>query len=120
MELLARLKPGINAYGNNGVIVRYNKDAHIWQLINELETEKMEPSVFKLKQKQLIEYLLLRLTDDFEHYNQEAKGDKYGIWGIMLLFFSGVFYIGTVVIFQDIKWSNLLTEATDAEKSMRL
>ncbi len=116
MKLLARLKPGINAYGNNGVIVRYNKDAHIWQLINELETEKMEPSVFKLKQKQLVEYLLLRLTDDLERYKQEAKGDKYGILGIMLLFFSGVFYIGTVVIFQDINLSSLLTEATDTER----
>ena len=75
VHLLTKLKIRINAFGNNGVFISYSKDAHIWELINDIEKEEISKSILRLKQKQMIEYLSLLLKSDWEHSKKEVRGN---------------------------------------------
>lgn len=74
LQLLAELKIRINAFGNKGTLISYSSDAHIWELINEIETKELKKNILKLKQKQLIEYLSLLLKNDWERSKKEVRG----------------------------------------------
>ena len=48
LKLLTELKVRINAFGNREVLVSYSSDAHIWDLINEIEKEEPKRNILKL------------------------------------------------------------------------
>lgn len=97
LKLLAELKVRINAFGNEGVSFTYSSDAHIWELINEIESEEFKKKSLKLKQKQLIEYLSLLLKNDWERSKKEVKGDFYNIVSLILFSASGIYFAASVV-----------------------
>lgn len=77
LEILTDLKVRINAFGNNGVSSSFKDDAHIWELINEIEEKEPCPKVLKLQQELLIQYLSLLLKSDWERSKKEVMGDIY-------------------------------------------
>lgn len=88
LQVLAELKVRINALGN-GEEKRYNKDSHIWALINEIEEKELPKEILSLKQKQLIEYLSLLLKSDWERSKREVRGDVLRL--VSILFMGGAF-----------------------------
>ena len=94
LKLLTVLKVRINAFGNNKVLVNYSNDAHIWEIISELEVKKPSKEILALKQKQLIEYISLLLKFDWERSKNEVKGNMYDIasW-IMFVLASVCFFV---------------------------
>ncbi len=111
LQLLTELKVRINAFGNKGVSVRYSKDAHIWELINDIEEKKPKNNILVLKQKQLIEFLSLLLKDDWERAKKEVKGDVYGIIGLFLFVISDIYIIVSIFLLHidDISVFNLIS-----------
>lgn len=97
LKLLTELKLRINSYGNNGVSNEYKKDAHIWNVINELEKQKLSKKVLILKQKQLIEYLALLLKADWERTKNEVRGNLYDIASWIMFILSNLYF--TISIF---------------------
>lgn len=93
LKLLTELKVRINAFGNREVLVSYSSDAHIWDLINEIEKEEPKRNILKLMQKQLIEYLSLLLKVDWERSKKEVRGDIYNTISLLLLLASEIFFI---------------------------
>ncbi|MBE5852717.1 MAG: hypothetical protein E7299_07190 [Lachnospiraceae bacterium] len=103
LKLLTELKVRINAFGNEGISFAYSDDAHIWELINEIECEDFDKSNSKLnlklkqRQRQLIEYLSLLLKDDWERSKKEVKGDIYKITSLLLFSGAGTYFAASVV-----------------------
>lgn len=106
LALLVDLKVRINAFGASGLSVKYIDDAHIWELIGEIEEKEISEESLKLQQKQLIGYLALLLKVDWERSKKEVKGDIYEIISYFLFISSGIYF--TVSIF----WSNQNEEMT--------
>lgn len=52
--LLTKLKVRINAFGKSGILTDFKADAHIWELIGEIEERNFCNEVLALQQKQLI------------------------------------------------------------------
>ena len=88
LQILAELKVRINAFGN-GETERYDKDSHIWELMNEIEEKELPKESLVLKQKQLIEYLSLLLKSDWERCKREVKGDVLRL--VSVFFMGGAF-----------------------------
>lgn len=97
MVILTELKVRINPYGNNGVFNQYIKDAHIWKIINELQSQKPTKKELSEKQNQLIEYLALLLKADWERTKNEVKGNMYDIASWVMFILSNIYF--TVSIF---------------------
>lgn len=101
LKLLSELKVRINAWGNKAVSTKYSSDAHIWELINEIESKEFKGKNIKdnleKKQKQLVEYLALLLKDDWERSKKEVKGDFYNIISLLLFFASGIYFVISVL-----------------------
>lgn len=57
IALLPKLKTIINAYGNSKNNRRYSEDSHIWELINEIELNKINEKKFLDEKQRLIEYI---------------------------------------------------------------
>lgn len=93
LKIMTELKVRINALGNNGISVKYSDDAHIWQVINDLENEKPAKQILELKQKQLIEYISLLLKSDWERSKKEVKGDLYEIASWIVFGATGIFFV---------------------------
>lgn len=51
IALLPKLKTIINAYGNSKNNRRYSEDSHIWELINEIELNKINEKSFLMKNR---------------------------------------------------------------------
>lgn len=68
------LKVRINSFGNN-VSERYDDDAHIWEVIKELEEKRISDKVLRQMQEQLVEYLSLLLKMGWERSKREVKGN---------------------------------------------
>lgn len=77
LKILTELKVRINAFGNNGVSSSFMDDAHIWELINDIEEKESKPEILKLQQEILIQYLSLLLKNDWERSKKEVMGDIY-------------------------------------------
>lgn len=90
--LLTALKVRINAFGNNGVVNRYANDAHIWELINEIEIKKPSVEVLALQQKKMIEYLSLLLKVDWERSKIEVKGNLYKFLSSLILVAAAIYF----------------------------
>lgn len=74
LDRLTDLKVRINSFGNN-VSERYDDDAHIWEVIKELEEKRISDKVLRQMQEQLVEYLSLLLKMDWERSKREVKGN---------------------------------------------
>lgn len=93
LKIMTELKVRINAFGNNGISVKYSDDAHIWQVINDLENEKPSKQILELKQKQLIEYISLLLKFDWERSKKEVTGNLYEIASWIVFGATGIFLV---------------------------
>lgn len=87
LHIMTDLKLRINSFGNGNISSDYDKDAHIWEVINELENEKPSKKVLRIRQEQIIQYLTLLLKADWERSKKEVKGDiNYIICGASYMF----------------------------------
>lgn len=102
LSILTELKVRLNAFGANKCSKQYNKDVHIWQIINEIETTKQSKLNLIAKQEELIEYLALLLKADWERSKQEVTGNKY-------LFASSLYFCASSVWFFTIPYCAVIT-----------
>lgn len=103
LSILTELKVRLNAFGANECSKQYNKDVHIWQIINEIETTKQSKLNLIAKQEELIEYLALLLKADWERSKQEVTGNKY-------LFASSLYFCASSVWFFTIPYCAVITD----------
>lgn len=99
LKILTELKVRINAFGNNRVLTGYYDDAHIWEIINELENGKPSKEVLTLKQKQLIEYLSLLLKFDWDRSKKEVKGNIYDIASWLIFLCAWLYFVISIFIY---------------------
>lgn len=92
LKVLTKLKVRINAFGNNKVSIDYSDDAHIWEIISELETKKPTKEILALEQKQLIDYISLLLKFDWERSKKEIRGNAYDIASWMMFLGAGMYF----------------------------
>lgn len=97
LKILTELKVRINAFGNREVSRKYVDDAHIWELINDLENQKPDQKTLIFKQKQLIEYISLLLKYDWERSKNEVKGNVYDAMSLIIFLMTAIYF--TVSIF---------------------
>lgn len=96
-KICDKLKVRINAWGRN-VSNKCIDDAHIWKLIEQIESENFCMEDLPRLQEVMQEYLSLLLKWDWERSKKEVKGDKwsvveYFLWGIsFFVFMSGIVY----------------------------
>ena len=102
LSILTELKVRLNAFGANECSKQYNKDVHIWQIINEIETTKQSKLNLIAKQEELIEYLALLLKADWERSKHEVTGNKY-------LFASSLYFCASSVWFFTIPYCAVIT-----------
>lgn len=83
LKILIELKVRINGFGMN----RKNcmEDAHIWEVIHEIEKEKPSNEILNRRQKQLIEYISLLLKYDWERSKREIRGNTYKVLSMIIL-----------------------------------
>lgn len=96
VHILTEIKVRINAFGANGCSKHYRDDAHIWEVVSEIEKNKCEKESLKHRQNQLIEYLALLLKDDWERSKREVNGDKYSFLGTLFFLMAGICFCGVV------------------------
>ena len=75
IALLPKLKTIINAYGNSKNNRRYSEDSHIWELINEIELNKINEKKFLDEKQRLIEYINASSTYSKQLSLREVKGN---------------------------------------------
>ena len=95
LKLLSELKTYINPIGHNeGFTHAFFSDAHIWDLIDEMESTDFSDSkkLLHLKQNQLIEYLSLLLKYDWENSKGSTFYNINSICGFLLLLASAIAY----------------------------
>lgn len=92
LKILVSLKVRINSLGNNGVHSSYVSDAHIWKVINEIESVQPTELDLKLKQKQLIEYISLLLKNDWERSKKEVRGNIYEAISLGTFIFTNIMF----------------------------
>lgn len=92
LKILVSLKVRINSLGNNGVHSSYVSDAHIWKVINEIESIQPTELDLKLKQKQLIEYISLLLKNDWERSKKEVRGNIYEAISLGIFIFTNFMF----------------------------
>lgn len=92
LKLITQLKVRVNAYGKTE-IKQFRYDAHIWELIGQIENRKPEGSELRRKQRQLIDYLSIMLKSDWERSKAEAKGEEKFIIGWALIITSVIFFV---------------------------
>ena len=97
INILTELKVRINAFGNE-ISFKYSDDAHIWELIKELEAGKCDGENLNRKQKQLIEYLSLLLKFDWERSKKEVRENIYEIASRMIFICSGIYFAVSIII----------------------
>lgn len=97
LQLLTDLKIRINAFGNKTGSKNYLNDSHIWELMEEIESEQLSDDLLKLKQEQLIEYLSLLLKVDWERSKLEVKGNIYST--VSYILFIGVFMYFSILTY---------------------
>lgn len=102
LSILTELKVRLNAFGANECSKQYNKDVHIWQIINEIEATNQSKLNLIAKQEELIEYLALLLKADWERSKQEVTGNKY-------LFASSLYFCASSVWFFTIPYCAVIT-----------
>lgn len=102
LVILNELKLRINAFGNNAVQISYSSDAHIWELIKDLENKKPSKQELTMKQRQLIEYISLLLKYDWERSKREVKGNIYEIITKTLYLILSVYLIVCIYISRDV------------------
>lgn len=102
LVILNELKLRINAFGNNAVQISYSSDAHIWELIKDLENKKPSKQELTMKQRQLIEYISLLLKYDWERSKREVKGNIYEIITKTLYLVLSVYLIVCIYLSRDV------------------
>ncbi len=107
LHIMTDLKLRINSFGNGEISSDYDKDAHIWEVINELEKEKPSKRVLRIRQEQIIQYLSLLLKADWERSKKEVKGD-------INHFICGTSYLFTTIYFAVVVF--MCTENSDFSK----
>ena len=76
-KALTKLKARINAYGSQGKRKKYEKDSHIWELIEEIEKGEPEKEKLQKMQSQMIRYISFLLKYDWERTKKEVKGNGF-------------------------------------------
>ena len=71
-KALNEIKIWLDTDGMNGFSHRFQKDAHIWTVISEIEVCKNTKKILKIRKKQLEEYLLLFLKRNNKLENQKG------------------------------------------------
>lgn len=84
IALLPKLKTIINAYGNSKNNRRYSEDSHIWELINEIELNKINEKKFLDEKQRLIEYINASSSYSKQLSLREVKGNWHDKLGIVL------------------------------------
>lgn len=84
IALLPKLKTIINAYGNSKNNRRYSEDSHIWELINEIELNKINEKKFLDEKQRLIEYINASSTYSKQLSLREVKGNWHDKLSIVL------------------------------------
>lgn len=84
IALLPKLKTIINAYGNSKNNRRYSEDSHIWELINEIELNKINEKKFLDEKQRLIEYISASSTYSKQLSLREVKGNWHDKLSIVL------------------------------------
>ena len=96
LKLLSELKTYINPIGHNDDFTNeYSYDAHIWELIDEMESTDFSNSkkLLHVKQNQLIEYLSLLLKYDWENSKVSFFYNINYFYGFLMLLASAIAYI---------------------------
>ena len=75
LKICDRLKDRINAFGKR-TSNRYSADAHIWKVINEIESDDFHLEDLSRCQMRLQEYLSLLLKWDWERSKKEVSFEK--------------------------------------------
>lgn len=94
-KICDKLKVRINAFGK-GVSNKYSQDAHIWKLIEEIESDNFRMDDLPKFQTALQEYLTLLLKWDWEKSKKEVSGDRKRFLEYILWIFSALLYAGGV------------------------
>lgn len=94
-KICDKLKVRINAFGK-GVSNKYSHDAHIWKLIEEIESDNFRMDDLPKFQTALQEYLTLLLKWDWEKSKKEVSGDRKRFLEYILWIFSALLYAGGV------------------------
>ncbi len=92
IKICDQLKDRINAMGKR-VSNRYSDDAHIWKIINELESDNFDMKNLNRYQLVLQEYLSLLLKWDWEKAKKEVNGKKNGAFQCILWIASALTYL---------------------------
>ncbi|SDL42594.1 hypothetical protein SAMN05216520_10597 [Kandleria vitulina] len=83
---LTKLKVRLNAYGMNKKKEYYLEDAHIFNIINDINKCERSYKNIKENKKILINYLSFLLKFDWERSKDEVNEDVYNLLSIILLF----------------------------------
>lgn len=108
LKVCDRLKVRINAYGKC-CSNRYSSDAHIWEVINEIEKGECGQNKLHKLQSILQDYLSLLLKSDWERTKKEVSGDNLRGLEVVLWIVSALIYTGGLVYnvwISEVKWSN--------------
>ena len=94
LKILIELKVRINGFGMN----RKNcmEDAHIWEVIHEIEKEKPSNEILNRRQKQLIEYISLLLKYDWECSKREIRGNTYKVLSMIIFAGTGIYFASLI------------------------
>lgn len=92
-KICDKLKVRINAWGRS-VANNYLADAHIWKVIENIESEDFESVRLIDLQWELQEYLSLLLKWDWERSKKEVVGEKRKFLGHILWIISSLIYVG--------------------------
>lgn len=84
---LTELKVRINTYGKYSD--DYNKDAHIWKVIDQLQRQEGD---FEELKELLILYLSMLLKMDWERSKEEIRGNTYKTVLYLMVFLTGISY----------------------------
>lgn len=86
-NVLVKLKVRLNSFGRSRKN-RFDKDTHIWQLIDEIETKKNPGPIYKARKRLMIEYIALLLKADWERAKAEVIGDWHRFISFVVMIIS--------------------------------
>lgn len=96
---MVKIKVRINAFGMNKMKKTYLYDAHIWELMDEIEHSNMSDKDIEKKQAQMVEYLSLLLKYDWERTKKEVKGHVVSAVSWLLVILASTCCVGTVFMY---------------------
>lgn len=100
-QALNEIKTWLEPDGMNGFSCRFQKDAHIWTVISEIEQCKNTKGILKIRKKQLEEYLLL-------HSGRNSNLENTKAISVSRTIIAGLTLVAIIVIYSYIIYKYLL------------